>query len=183
MAQDQNAPQNGVEALLNALDSISPEASITETISDDYDLSPEVQQKIIDTESLLREALALFGIDYNALVRMDSSSVYAQAIQASPEVARRVAESDNPVMEALKIAAYFKPYAEFQNRYGRTPDEIKASLRREFEEEAAQTTAPAEKAAAPVEAPLFSRRAYGSKPTAKTTARPAVGDLRAFIKR
>lgn len=178
---------NKMDALLNALDSLSPEASITETISDDYDLSPEVQQQIIDTEGLLREALALFGIDYNALVRMDGNSVYAQAVTASPEVARRVAESTNPVLEALKVATFFKPYAEFQNRYGTTPEEIKANLRKEFEAELAQAVPGNEAAGAaetPLpEAPLFSRQGRPAAPGTKTRSTGYTGDLRAFIKR
>ena len=159
-----------MDNLLRALDEAAPQVSITETISDDYDLSPEVQQRIIDTEGVLREALALFGIDYNALVKMDENSVYAQAVQASPEVARRVAESDNPVLEALKVATLFKPYAEFQTKYGKTPDEIKANLRKEFEAEMAGNAKPEE----PVEAPMFSRRGQAGS---------VRGDMRTFIKR
>jgi len=185
MATNDTTPAKGVQALLTALDSISPEASISETISDDYDLSAEVQQKILDTEGLLREALALFGIDYNALVRMDAQSAYAQAIQASPEVARRVAEASNPVLEALKVAVYFQPYAEFQSKYGQTPEEIKANLRKEFEQELASGEVANENkaAAVKVEAPLFSRT--GRPASQGTTARSnaLTGDLRAFIKR
>lgn len=103
-----------------------------ETIADDIDLPPEVQTQIMQDESVVREALALFNVDYNALMAMDDTSAYGRAVQMNPQILDMIAASERPVLAALKVAVEFGPYVEFMNQYGDTPEAIKAAMRDEM---------------------------------------------------
>lgn len=102
-----------------------------ETVADDASLSADRQALIGVQEAIVRPVLALFGIDYGSLIAMDGKSLYSQAVQARPEMLQAMLASDMPVLEALKVAVAYKPYAEFGQKYGRTPEEIKAKIRAE----------------------------------------------------
>lgn len=106
-----------------------------ETISDDFALSDDARLSIQQTEETVRQVLKLFELDYDALVRMDDTSLYARAVQENPAVLAYVKQAQNPVLEALKIAIGFKPYAEFIEKYGKDPDSIKTAMRAEIEAE------------------------------------------------
>ena len=63
-----------------------------ETVADDGSVNAEKQGLIAQTEAVLRPALKLFGVDYDALIRMDGKSAYAQAVAARPGVVQQVLE-------------------------------------------------------------------------------------------
>jgi hypothetical protein len=84
-------------------------------------------------EELVRQVLALFGIDYDGFIAMDGKSCYCQAMSANPQLAQQVALADWPILEALKAALEYQPYAEFTSKYGRTPEEIKQNLQAEMQ--------------------------------------------------
>ena len=102
-----------------------------ETVADDADIGADRQKLIGLQEAIVRPVLALFGIDYGSLIAMDGKSLYSQAVQARPDMLKAMLASDMPVLEALKVAVAYKPYAEFGQKYGRTPDEVKAKIRAE----------------------------------------------------
>lgn len=106
-----------------------------ETIGDDFDISPEKLAQIEHEEALMRRALALFDVDYDSLVRMDGQSAYSQAVTTKPEVLEMVKNAQSPVLAAMQVAVQFKPYAEFSEKYGNTPDDIRNAIRSEVEKE------------------------------------------------
>ncbi|PIZ30481.1 MAG: hypothetical protein COY40_04605 [Alphaproteobacteria bacterium CG_4_10_14_0_8_um_filter_53_9] len=132
------APATGGAAMGGA----APPVLTAETIADDGDVSAEKAATIATTEAVLRPALHVFGIDYDALIKMDGASPYAQAVAAKPGVLQEVLSSDNPVLSALKVAEDYKPYAEFAAAYGTEPSAIKEKI-------AAEALAHEAKAAAP----------------------------------
>jgi|GEM_PF-2475971 len=103
-----------------------------ETIADDIDLPPEVQAQIKADEMVVREALALFNVDYDALIALDTSSAYGRAVQMNPNILNGIAASECPVLAALKVAVEMGPYVEFMNQYGDNPTAIKTAMRDEF---------------------------------------------------
>lgn len=113
-------------------DLIAEQANDSETLSDDVALPTELVQKIKQEEALIREVLALFDVDYNALISLEEKSPYAQAVKANPRIVEMVAQAPSPVVAALKVATQFQPYAEFMNSYGDTPEAIKEKLRTEI---------------------------------------------------
>lgn len=142
-----------------------------ETISDDSPLPPDKAAAVQRDEALVRDALALFGIGYDSLIAMQGPdgkpTAYAQAIQANPALLAQVPSDPQPVLAALKIALGFKPYAEFAQRYGNTPDEVKAAIRSELENElkGSDAAVPVVKASA---APVFSsNRAGAARPSSR----------------
>lgn len=106
-----------------------------ETIADDTQALADREQSIRRDEALVREALALFGADYDALIAPQGKdgkpSVYARALQANPRVAEEVAKDPQPVLAALRVALGYKPFAEFAEKYGETPEDIKAAVKAE----------------------------------------------------
>lgn len=114
-----------------------------ETLADDYaDVPAALMQKIQQTEPLVRQVLALVQVDYDALIKMDGKSPYAQAIKANKHVLNEVAKADNPVLRALEISLKYKPIAEFKEKYGNTPDDIKQKMKQELMEEMARKEVP-----------------------------------------
>ena len=106
-----------------------------QTLADDVPLSPLKQQQIAAQEELVRAALALFEIDYDALIKHEPGAPYAEAVAANPQLLKEVAASETPVLAALQAAVAFKPVAEFQQKYGNTPDEVRAKVRAEVLQE------------------------------------------------
>ena len=157
-----------------------PPTTPTETLADDGPFTPAQQALLDQFEPFARQLLALLGQSYDELIRLDGRSAYAQAINADPGLSQRVAQSPNPVLAALTAALQFKPFADFMNQYGNTPEAIKASLWEEFSRTAnqPQTTTPA--VATPTTA-VFSRTTVLPPVPTRTSKAPA--DLSAFIKR
>lgn len=121
----------------------NPAPEQKETLGDDYqDISPELLAKINKEEPVVRATLALVGVDYDALIRMDGVSAYSKAIQANPQVLKRVAVAQSPVLEALRIALKFKPIAEFTEKYGKTPEEMHKNITAEAQAGAVNQSAP-----------------------------------------
>lgn len=127
-----------VQELLGKLDATSgrekqPQEVVTsnETIADDAPELIALRESITQYESVVRKVLALMGVNYDELIRMDNNSPYAQAVNANPMLLTQVAQSKNPVLSALQIAMQFKPYAEFASQYGNTPDAVKKAIRDE----------------------------------------------------
>ena len=106
-----------------------------ETISDDFDMEPALMEKIKASENEMRDLLKSMGQDYDALIKMDGKSVYARAVAANPAILDFVKSSANPVLEAVKIAMGFKPYADFMEKYGSEPSEIIENVRKEIDGE------------------------------------------------
>lgn len=116
-----------------------------ETLTDDISqMSVDKKAEVERMEHLARQLLALFGQDYDALIRMDDVSPYAQAVRANPNLAADVLRDEQPVLRALEIALQFKPYADFMTKYGTTPAAIRDSVRQEYaaELDAHKTTLP-----------------------------------------
>lgn len=126
-------PVNKAEDEANAelMQKVSARSGVSETISDDAEISEEKRQMIATVERLVRETLAIFGMDYDALIRMDGKSLYARVVSRRPEVLEAVMADANPVLAALKIAVGFQPYAEFVEKYGDEPEAIKKAIREE----------------------------------------------------
>lgn len=154
-----------------------------ETITDDGRIPADRKAQIVRDEDMVRQVLALFGIDYDSLIRMDGKdgedSVYARAVQANPQLLQDVLGSGNPVIAALKVAVGFKPVAEFTAKYGSSPEAIKAAMRAEFE---AENKPKPKKAAAAEASPVFSRHGGGFSPAADGEAAKDGGLGRVFGK-
>jgi hypothetical protein len=108
-----------------------------ETIADDGVIPADRQTRIAEDEALVRAALGVVGVDYDALIKMDGESVYSQVVRANPDVLQQVLQAERPVLAALQVAMGYKPVAEFVGKYGSTPEDIKAAMRAEFEAEVA----------------------------------------------
>jgi len=139
-----------------------------ETIADDGVIPADRQTRIAEDEALVRAALAMAGIDYDALIAMDGESVYSQVVRAHPDVLKQVLEAERPVLAALQVAMGYKPVADFVGKYGSTPEDIKAAMRAEFEAEMAE-----KEAGRKVAGPVFS----GSRAVAKAPAEKRKGEL------
>lgn len=139
-----------------------------ETIADDGHIPADRQTRIAEDEALARAVLALVGVDYDALIKMDGESVYSQVTRANPEVLRQVLNAERPVLAALQVAMGYKPVADFVGKYGSTPEDIKAAMRAEFEAEMAD-----KEDGRRVEGPVFS----GKRAAAKAPAMARRGEL------
>lgn len=151
-----------------------------QTISDDSPLPPDKVAAVKRDEELVRGALALFGIAYDDLIAMRDAAgqptAYAQAVQANPALLSEVPDNPQPVLAALRIALGFKPYAEFAQRYGQTPDAVKEAIRAEMASEmkASGTAEPALKAAL---APVFSGNRAGAGRASAKRAKATLADV------
>ncbi len=150
-----------------------------ETITDDAPLAADARAALARDEGLVREVLGLVGVDYDALIRMDGQSPYSLAVEAKPALVRDILRDERPVLAALRVAMGFKPMAEFQGKYGKEPDAIKAKIREEVMAEVGRDKPPAEEKT-PTKAatgPLFSSR-YGAGATrAPQAAALGMGDI------
>lgn len=102
-----------------------------ETLTDDGPLSADQRAWMVRDEGMVREVLGMVGVDYDALIKMDGNTPYSRAVKANPQLVADVAGSDMPVVQALKIAMGFKPYAEFMDAYGTDPKEIREKIKAE----------------------------------------------------
>lgn len=166
-------PVGKLEEIKKQLASVQGSASAQkvgggETIADDGHIPADRQTQIASDEALVREALAMVGVEYDALIKMDGQSVYSNAVKANPALLKEVLESERPVLAALKVAMGFKPVADFVGKYGSSPEDIKAAMRAEFEAEMAS-----KEQVAKVEGPVFS----GKKPTARASEPVRKGKL------
>lgn len=132
-----------------------------ETIADDGGIPADKQAQIARDEGLVRQVLGLFGINYDALIKMDGQSVYSCAVKANPALAQQVGQAENPILEALKVAVQYKPVADFTGKYGTTPEAIKAAVRAEIEAEMQGKDADVKRPVAEV-GPVFSGRPSGA---------------------
>lgn len=142
-------PVDQAEEKANKLlqEKVSAHQNTNETVSDDLPIKPEKVKFIQETEKVVRETLAIFGIDYDALIRMDANSLYAKVVKRKPEVLEHVMADENPVLAALKIAVGFQPYAEFIEKYGEEPEAIKNAIKEELMLEMKQKRTEKEKSA------------------------------------
>lgn len=111
------------------------------TVSNDGPLPADKKTQVERDEALVRPVLALFGLDYAALITAEEGpngekSPYAQAVAANPRLLQEVLAADNPVLAALQVAVSFKPYADFTQKYGTTPEAIKAAIVQEAQGQA-----------------------------------------------
>ncbi len=113
-------------------------------------------------EGVVRAALQLVGVDYDALIRMDAASPFSLAVKANPGLMDEVMASPSPVIEALKVALSYKPQAEFAAKYGNDPQAIRDSIRAEVMAEMKGQNAP-EMAAKTLGTPVFSSRFAGQR--------------------
>lgn len=137
-----------------------------ETVADDGPVAAGARDAIARDEALVREVLAMVGVDYDALIAMDGQSPYAQAVAAKPTLVQDILTDERPVLAALKAAFAFKPVAEFTGKYGHGPDEIRANIRKEVMDEMQGDAADAPPVAKGSKGPLFSSR-YGTGRSAK----------------
>lgn len=147
-----------------------------ETIADDSAALANKAEGIRRDEALVREALAMFGVDYDALISMTDKdgkpSVYARAAEANPAVLEQVAKDPQPVLAALRVAVGYKPFAEFADKYGETPEDIKAAVKAEV---MAENGGDAVKVKAPV-GPVFSSHG-GQRVPVKPKAKNGLKDI------
>lgn len=149
-----------------------------ETIGDDAPLAAAARDAISRDEALVREALGLAGMDYDALIAMDGVSPYSQAVAANPALIQDILKDEMPVLAAVKVAMGYKPYADFAGKYGKEPGEIREKIKAEVLAEMKGDpveAAPVVKAAV---GPLFSAR-YGKAAVGKA----AKGDLASLFKK
>jgi len=120
----------------------------------------------------------MFGVDYDALIGTggegDQRSVYARAVAADPQLLKDVLEAESPVLAALQVAVGYKPVAEFTQKYGSTPEDIKAAMRAEFEAENAPVEAKPRAAGA---SPVFSTHAGGRAAPGSAPAKAGLTDV------
>lgn len=131
------APDETLEAVLGHVNDEVRRTNGTakDTLSDDQPLTADRTAMIKAQEALVRPVLALFDINYDALIAMDGKSAYSQAVRARPDLLQALLESDQPVLVALAVAVGYQPYAAFADKYGQTPDDIKARIRDEVKQE------------------------------------------------
>lgn len=159
LAQRRNAAAQGDSS------AVGKAAVGRETVADDGKISADKQQVIAASEAVVRPVLKMFGVDYDALIRMDGKSPYALAVDSQPDVLQGVLGAENPVLAALQVATGYQPYAEFSARYGKEPAEIKQNIRAEVLAEDGE-----EKEPMPAGGLVFSQR-YGGGRTAKEVER------------
>lgn len=173
----QTSAADKIRSAENMRQNLAASAPMGETLSDDVTLADDRKQQIQRDEAVARSALALFGVDYDALIRLDDSpegtpSVYQRAIIANPGLQQAIFAAPSPVVAALEIAAQFAPFAQFQETYGDTPEAIKAKLREELKAELLAagegTTSPN---ASATDVPAFSTSARGAAPKQMSTAK------------
>ncbi len=150
------------------------------TLGDDAPLPANKRAAIAREEGVVRQALKAVGFDYDALIAQEAqegkSSAYAQAVAANPEILKQVLEADSPAVAALEVAMRFKPYAEFNAKYGKEPEAIRQAIRAEVMAEM-PTEAEAPK---PNKALPFSR---AGRAQPQTTATNRTNDLAAVFKK
>lgn len=139
-----------------------------ETIADDGVIPADRQTRIAEDEALVRAALAMVGVEYDALIKMDGESVYSQVVRAKPDVLQQVLNAEQPVLAALQVAMGYKPVADFVGKYGSSPEDIKAAMRAEFEAEMVE-----KEGGKRAEGPVFS----GRRTTAKAPVKERKGEL------
>ena len=134
-----------------------------QTLADDFDLTAEQAELIQTTEGIVRELFTIMGGNYDALIAMDGKSPYSRLVDENPLLSNQVKDAKNPVLEAVRLAVGFKPYQEFMDKYGSTPDAIKDAMRKEIEEEFSKESSASEKkklAEKKLKMPVFS--SYGN---------------------
>jgi hypothetical protein len=151
------------------------------TVGNDGPLPADKKAQVEREEALVRSVLALFGIAYDELITSDvgaggETSPYAAAVKQNPQLMQQVLAAESPVLAALQIAASYKPYAEFSQKYGTAPDDIKANILKEVQAGAGAQTEPTAKRYGPV----FSG-SYGA--AAAAPAKPKKGDLKTLFGR
>ncbi|MFZ2587742.1 MAG: hypothetical protein WAZ18_06475, partial [Alphaproteobacteria bacterium] len=102
-----------------------------ETLADDGPLAAGARDALGRDEALVREVLRLVDVDYDALIAMDGKSPYSLAVAANPAVVDDILKDASPVVAAMKVALGYKPVAEFTQKYGSAPDEVKAKIKAE----------------------------------------------------
>ena len=142
----------------------------SQTIGDDGDAPAGARAAIGRDEPLVREVLGLVGVDYDALIAMDGKSPYSLAAAANPALIQDILTDERPVLAAVKVALGYKPVAEFQGKYGTTPEDIKAKIREEVLADMKGDPADAQPVVKAAVGPLFSHRAGGKRvqPMVKT---------------
>ncbi|MBI1362706.1 MAG: hypothetical protein GC134_01875 [Proteobacteria bacterium] len=136
------------EALMSALDGLTAGPVATEVAEQPVPAAgpattskPDITelQKI---EASVRGALALFGIDYDAYINYAPTAAYGMALASNPALVERIGRSEMPLVEALRIALAYAPYAEFAAKYGNNPDDIRNAIRKEVEQEQGANSTP-----------------------------------------
>ncbi len=153
-----------------------------QSISDDINATGALQRSIERDEAVVRDALSIFGIDYDALIQMDGKSVYSRAVTANPAVLDIVALSKKPVLAALKIATQFKPYAEFLDKYGDEPEVIRKAIKEELMADVKSSAAKKERKSVQneqghVETPIFAQVSGRYGTPKKSTAQDVLEDI------
>ena len=137
-------PQQNTEkarALMDALDSAAqpvPAAPTDDTTATEKAIDMAM---IASVEASVRAALALFDIDYDSYINYDPTAPYGIALSSNPALVEQITQADMPVVAALEVAIAYQPHAEFVQKYGRNPEEVRAAIRKELEEEMAQKKA------------------------------------------
>ena len=86
-------------------------------------------EKVVTSESVVRPVYE----DYDSVVGSsadEKSAPFKQAVDANPALWGRVRSAANPALEAYRIGKEFV----FQAQYGKTPEEIRASVEKEVRE-------------------------------------------------
>lgn len=128
-----------------------------QTVSDDFMTNKQQDEAIQGQESIIRQVLALFNVNYDDLIRLDGKSAYCQAVQFYPFLIDEVKKAPCPPLRALQIAKAMEPYIAFTNKYGTTMEQIRDSLKQEVKQEnSAKTSVKAEVAKPVVQSAMFS---------------------------
>jgi hypothetical protein len=153
---------------MEALDALDGTAAQTV----DNTIPQQVHAATTDTtmvEDAVRAALALFGVDYDSYITYTPDSAYAMALAANPALVEHITSSPMPVVEALKVALAYQPYAEFARKYGTSPEAIREAIRQELEAERAEQApkeVPEQDTAPHSRTPVFSAVAGAAAPKA-----------------
>lgn len=156
---------------------LSGENVSPETIADDAVIPKEKAARVADVENIVRETLAIFGMDYDSMIRMDDKSLYARVVRRRPEVLSAVMQDENPVLAALKIAVGFQPYADFIEKYGEEPEVIVKAIREEVMTEMKQARASKESAVNSIKSPAFSGEIKPKKAKPKAKKEKTLDDI------
>jgi hypothetical protein len=159
-----NEKQGSVEGQAQVAQVENTRGTVDDTIANDGTLSQEVQQAIEQDEQLVRNVLAMLGLNYDTLISLEpvdgKMSPYARAVQANPAVLQQVLENERPVLAALQVAMTFEPFAEFVDKYGEDPQSIREAIRQEMKDELSAT---ARKENAQEEKPMVSPFSQNSR--------------------